>query len=50
MHPILDPKPATAQLRPQAAVRPVFGPAPWSPQSCGLTREELRRIVLAAIG
>lgn len=50
MHPIPDPRPVTGQFRSQAAVRPIAGPVPWSPQPCGLTREELRRIVLAAIG
>ncbi len=50
MHPISDQKPAAGQLRPHAVARPIPAPAPWSPQSCGLTREELRKIVLAALG
>lgn len=50
MHIIPDPRPATGQPRPQGTAIQNATATPWRPQACGLTREELRRIVRAAIG
>jgi hypothetical protein len=50
MNIIPNPAPATGQPRPQGAATQSAAAAAWRPQACGLTREELRRIVLAAIG
>jgi hypothetical protein len=51
---ISGPKPTTAQLRPHVeiiaeATSKKCDPA-WKPEPCGLTREELRKIVVDLLG
>jgi hypothetical protein len=50
MHLISEPKLATAELCPQATTTLTAANSTWKPQSCGLSREELRKIVLDALG
>lgn len=50
MHIISEPKLATAELYPQAATTLATAKPTWKPHSCGLSREELRKIVLDALG
>jgi hypothetical protein len=50
MHIISGPKLATAELYPQAAKTLTAANSTWKPHSCGLSREELRKIVLDALG
>ena len=47
---IPEPKLSTAQLRPQITTTPAIADPTWKPQPCGLTREELRKIVLDLLG
>jgi len=47
---ITELKPATAQAHPLTSTTPARPKAVWKPQPCGLTREELRKIVLDVLG
>ncbi|MER2269799.1 hypothetical protein [Methylobacterium oxalidis] len=43
-------KPTAAQSRSLADAKPTISNYVWKPQPCGLTREELRKIVLEQLG
>ncbi|WP_289016099.1 hypothetical protein [uncultured Methylobacterium sp.] len=50
MHQIPEQTPTAGQLRPQNNKAAPVAKASWKPQPGGLTREELRKIVLDALG
>ena len=50
MHIISEPKPLKAELCPRADTTLATANSTWKPHSCGLSREELRKIVLDALG
>lgn len=47
---IAELKPAAAQSRFLPGAKPTISTSVWKPQPCGLTREELRKIVLEQLG
>ncbi|WP_210250424.1 hypothetical protein, partial [Methylobacterium oxalidis] len=50
MHITTELKPTAAQSRFLAGTKPAVSNSVWKPQPCGLTREELRKIVLEQLG
>ncbi|MDR7040500.1 MULTISPECIES: hypothetical protein [Methylobacterium] len=50
MHITTELKPTAVQSRFFAGTKPAISNPVWNPQPCGLTREELRKIVLEQLG
>lgn len=50
MHSLSEPKLVTAELCPRVNTALATASSTWKPHSCGLSRKELRKIVLDALG